>query len=120
MISLTLIGYIYVRTRDTLTSPKKGSSLYYKPLFDKRVHDPSRKSGVEIEKQDRTLVTTAEIEPEKRTSQSSLYHLLVISSNHAGSCCFLVITLYFVWLVLEMPRASTVSLICFYELITQV
>lgn len=102
MISLTLIGY--VRTRDTLTSPKKGSSLYYKPLFDKRVHDPSRKSGVEIEKQDRTLVTTAEIEPEKRTSQSSLYHLLVISSNHVGSCCFLVITLL---LCLVSPRNAS-------------
>lgn len=98
MISLTLIGY--VRTRDTLTSPKKGSSLYYKPLFVKRVHDPSRKSGVEIEKQDRTLVTTAEIEPEK----SSLYHLLVISSNHAGSCCFLVITLL---LFLVSPRNAS-------------
>lgn len=84
MISLTLIGC--VRTSDTLISPQKGSSLYYKPLFDKRVHDPSQKSGVEIEKQDRTLVTTAEIEPKKRTSQSSLYHLLVISSNHAGYC----------------------------------
>ena len=70
MISLTLIGY--VRTSDTLVSPKKGSRLYYKPLFDKRVNDPSRKSGVEIEKQDRTLVTTAEIEPTKTRHVQSI------------------------------------------------
>ena len=70
MISLTLIGC--VRTSDTLISPQKGSSLYYKPLFDKRVHDPSQKSGVEIEKQDRTLVTTAEIEPKKKERAKAL------------------------------------------------
>ena len=68
MISLTLIGY--VRTSDTLVSPKKSSRLYYEPLFDKRVNDPSRKSGVEIEKQDRTLETKAEIEPTKERAKA--------------------------------------------------